>query len=167
MKILVFLHGTTTMHKNAVGRSHDEILHQVASEEPSIRDFSSYVPVGNAVRKLKTWQEQGAQIEYLSSRRMAGELEMDESVLAKYSFPEGPIHFRQPGETYKDVAERIVPDILIEDDCECIGGAEQMTITFVKPEIKQRIKSIVIKEFGGIDHLPDQLLDLLASSGAE
>jgi hypothetical protein len=161
MKILVFLHGTVTMHKSAAGKSHEEILRQVANEEEFVHDFASYIPVGNAVQKLKTWQEQGAQIEYLSSRRMARELEMDKSVLAKYGFPEGPIHFRQPGETYKDVAERIIPDILIEDDCECIGGAEQMTITFVRAEIKQKIKSIVIKEFSGIDHLPDNLENLL------
>lgn len=35
-----------------------------------------------------------------------------------------------------------------------------MTITFVKPEIKQKIKSVVIKEFDGIENLPDKLSDL-------
>ncbi len=63
-------------------------------------------------------------------------------------------------ETYKDIAERVIPDILIEDDCESIGGEKEMTITFVKPEIKQKIKSIIVKEFSGIDHLPDKLQEL-------
>ena len=29
-----------------------------------------------------------------------------------------------------------------------------MCITYVKPQIKNTIKSIVVKEFEGIDHLP-------------
>ena len=37
-----------------------------------------------------------------------------------------------------------------------------MTITFVKPEIKQKIKSFVIKEFGGIENLPNNLDDLIS-----
>jgi hypothetical protein len=48
-------------------------------------------------------------------------------------------------------------DVLVEDDCESIGGADQMTITYIKPDIKNRIKSIVVKENGGIDHLPDNI----------
>ena len=36
-----------------------------------------------------------------------------------------------------------------------------MTITHVRPEIKKRIKSIPIREFGGIDHLPDKISALL------
>ena len=70
--------------------------------------------------------------------------------------------FRKKGEQYKDVAEKILPDILIEDDCESIGGIKEMTITNVKPEIKKKIKSVVIKEFGGIDELPDKLNPLLS-----
>jgi len=149
------------MHKSAAGKSHEEILRQIADGDETVYDFASYIPVGNAVQKLKTWQEQGAEIEYLSSRRVAEELARDKSVLAKYGFPKGPIHFRQSGESYKDLAERIIPDVLIEDDCESIGGEQQMTMTFVKPDIRQKIKSIVVKEFGGIDHLPDILNDLL------
>jgi len=41
-----------------------------------------------------------------------------------------------------------------------LGGEKEMTITFIRPEIKQKIKSIVIREFGGIDNLPDNLDDL-------
>jgi len=54
-----------------------------------------------------------------------------------------------------------VPDILIEDDCESIGGKKEMTITFIKPKIKQKIRSVIIKEFSGINDLPDNLHELL------
>lgn len=60
-------------------------------------------------------------------------------------------------ECNNDVAERVLPDILIEDDCESIGGEKEMTYPHIKPELKTRIKSIVIKEFCGLDHLPDEV----------
>jgi len=49
---------------------------------------------------------------------------------------------------------------LIEDDCESIGGMEEMTIINIKPDLKKKIKSVVVKEFEGIDHLPDDLKNL-------
>ena len=88
-------------------------------------------------------------------------LKLDQEILDKYGFPKGEIYHRQKGESYAQIAERVMPDILIEDDCESIGGTKEMTITFVKPDIKRQIKSIAIKEFGGIDHLPDDLGKLL------
>jgi len=39
-----------------------------------------------------------------------------------------------------------------------------MTITHVKTEIKKKIKSVVVKEFEGIDHLPDNVNKLLILS---
>jgi hypothetical protein len=36
-----------------------------------------------------------------------------------------------------------------------------MSITCVEAEIKSIIKSIVVKEFQGIDHLPSELSELL------
>lgn len=50
-----------------------------------------------------------------------------------------------------------MPDVLIEDDCESIGGEPQMTYPHVKKNKKKLIKSIVVKEFSGIDNLPDSL----------
>jgi len=82
--------------------------------------------------------------------------------LKKYNFPKGQILYRRNNESYKDVAEKIAPDILIEDDCESISGVKEMTITFVKPEIKQKIKSIIVQEFGGINHLPDNIKNLIS-----
>ena len=160
MKILVFLHGTLIMHKNGDGKTREERVRQVLDKDLSVLDYISYIPVGNAVEKLKFWQTQGAEILYLCSHETAEDVEKDKSVFEKYGFPKGQIFYRQNGEPYKDIAEKITPDILIEDDCESIGGTKEMTITFVRPEIKKMIKSVVVKEFSGIDHLPDSIKDL-------
>jgi hypothetical protein len=132
----------------------------VQEGEPSVRDFSSYIPVGNVVEKLRGWAAQGAQILYLSSHKSPEHVEKDRAVLNAYRFPDGPVFCREAGQTYADVVARILPDILIEDDCESIGGEVEMTYPHLSADAKRRVKSIVVKEFGGIDHLPDRL-DLL------
>jgi len=157
MRILIFTEGTIIMHKNAVGHTRDEIVKQVKDKEKSVHDYKSYVPIGNAVKKLQNWKNDGAEILYLTSRRRPEEIKQIQNVLKKFKFPDGQFLFRRKNEEYKDVAERIIPDILVEDDCESIGGIDEMTITHVKPEIKKKIKSIPIKEFGGIDHLSDKI----------
>ena len=157
MRILIFTEGTIIMHKNAVGHTRDEIVQQVEDKEKSVHDYKSYVPVGNAVKKLQNWKNDGAEILYLTSRRKPEEIQQIQNVLKKFNFPDGQLLFRQKNEEYKDVAEKIIPDVLIEDDCESIGGIDEMTITHVRPDIKKRIKSVTIKEFGGIDHLSDNI----------
>jgi hypothetical protein len=160
MKVLVFLHGTVIMHGNGVGKTREERVRQVQRREASVKDFASYVPIGRAVEKLEGWSCQGAEIVYLSSHEKATDVKKDESVLHRYSFPIGPIVFRQRGEAYKDVADRVLPDLLIEDDCESIGGEREMTYLHLRSDLKARIRSIVVKEFDGIDHLPDRISDL-------
>ncbi|KKU82467.1 MAG: hypothetical protein UY10_C0032G0003 [Microgenomates group bacterium GW2011_GWA2_47_8] len=171
MKILVFLQGTLLMHKSAIGKTREQIIRQVKEQEESVRDFNAYVPIGNAVDKLKKWTKQGAEMFYLSAltedKKARGDevigregLKVDQEILDRYGFPKGQVYHRQKGESYAQIAERIAPDVLIEDDCDSIGGEKEMTITFVNPEIKRRIKLIAIKEFGGIDHLPDDLSEL-------
>ena len=149
------------MHKNAVGRSREEIMQQVKAKEPSVKEYTSYVPIGDAVKKLTSWKNQGAEILYLTSRRKSDEIEAVRAVLKRFDFPDGQLLFRLEHEEYKDVAEKVVPDVLIEDDCESIGGTEEMTITHVNPETKTKIKSIPVKEFGGIDHLENKISALL------
>lgn len=161
MKIMVFLHGTAIMHENALGRTREERVKQVLDGDESLYDFASYVPVGNVVRKLQAWKQQGAEIVYLSSHKKVEDVEKDEVVLRNYGFPDGRVFFRHSGERYNDVAESVLPDILIEDNCESIGGQEEMTYPHIKPELKAKIKPIVIKEFGGIDHLPDDISALV------
>jgi len=149
------------MHGDARGKSREERVKQSVAREKSVLDYASYVPIGRAVEKLRNWQRQGAEILYLSSHEQGPEVEKDQQVLKKFDFPDGQVEYRKKGEAYKDIAERILPDFLIEDDCESIGGEKEMVITSVKPEIKKKIKSIIVKEFGGIDHLPDDIHSLL------
>jgi hypothetical protein len=159
MKILVFTEGTIIMHRGGIGHTRKEIVRQVKEREKTIHNWTSYVPISGAVTKLEAWEKQGAQIFHLTSRTTANEVASIENVLRKYKFP-GQLLSCQEGEQYKDVAERVIPDVFVEDDCESIGGAGVMTITHVNPAIRGRIKSIIVKEFGGIDHLPDDIMAL-------
>jgi hypothetical protein len=162
MNIMVFLHGTAIMHRNGGGRTREERVQQVRKREASVHDYASYIPVGDAVRKLHVWSTQGAAITYLSSHRDRTDVEQDKLVLRTYGFPAGEVFFRQGHQTYQDIVERAIPDILIEDDCESIGGDKEMTYPHINPALQSKIKSIIVKEFGGIDHLPDKIV-LLAN----
>ena len=153
------------MHYGAIGHTREEIVRQSKNKEKTIYQWSSYVPIGNAAAKLDAWKKQGAEIFYLTSRVKSEEVESIKKVLKVYSFPDGHLFFRRQGKQYQDIAAEILPDILVEDDCESIGGAEQMTITHIKPGIKARIKSIPVKEFGSIDYLPDELTALKSYQG--
>ena len=148
MRVMVFTEGT---------------LIRAGQEGP--RDFSVSIPVGGAVEKLRVWQRQGAEISYLTSRTRPNEVETIRQVLQRYGFPQGELFFRQGDEAYRDVAERVTPSILIEDDCESIGGEIEMTWPHIRPELQARIKSIVVIEHGGIDHLPDDLAELTGYTG--
>lgn len=161
MKILVFTEGTSTMHSSATGKSRKERVKQSNSKESAVLNYHTYIPNGNAVEKLRKWKNQGAEIFYLTSRTTPEEIDDTKYVLDRFNFPDKKnLLFRQKSEEYKDVAEKLMPDIYIEDDCESIGGAVEMTSTHFGPEVKQKIKTIVIKEFQGIDHLPDSLEQL-------
>jgi len=149
------------MHKNAEGCTRRERVKHVEEKDESVLDYASYIPVGDSAKKLNKWQKQGAEIVYLSSHESENDVDKDKSVLNRYDFPKGDVLWRKDGQEYKDITEEVMPDVLIEDDCESIGGVDEMTITFVSPEKKEQIKSIPIKEFGGIDYLPDDLNDLI------
>ncbi|MDD3888071.1 MAG: undecaprenyldiphospho-muramoylpentapeptide beta-N-acetylglucosaminyltransferase [Patescibacteria group bacterium] len=160
-KILIFVEGTILMHKKGVGETRENIVLQVKNNEPSINDFANYIMIGKANLKLKNWQEQGAKISYLTSRTVSEEIAQIGEVLAKNNFPEGDLFYRKENQQYKNIIEYVKPNIFIEDDCESIGGSKEIAILQINPEIKSNIKSIVIKEFAGIDSLPDNYLDLV------
>jgi hypothetical protein len=161
VRILVFLHGTTIMHPTARGHSRDERVAQVKRRDPSIKEYAAYIPVGEASAKLRRWEQQGAEILYLSSHRKPEDVAKDASVLERFGFPAGEVLFRQPDESYADVARRALPDVLVEDDCESIGGEVEMTYPHLRPEEQARITGIVVREFEGIDHLPDTPVGLV------
>lgn len=149
------------MHAGAVGRTRDERVAQVRDgTDPTVLDFGAYVPVAGAAAKLLRWQEQGAEIAYLSSHRDPANVAKDRRVLRRHGFPAGRILARTAGETYGALAGRVLPDILVEDDCESIGGAAQLAYPQISAPLRARIGSIVVPEFGGIDHLPDSLEEL-------
>jgi hypothetical protein len=163
MHLLVFLHGTAIMHRGAVGRTRAERVAQACSgADPTVRDFASYVPVDGVVAKLRRWEDEGCRIDYLTSHRDPMDIAKDAGVLQRHGFPLGRILAREPGESYADVVRREVPDVLIEDDCESIGDPAEITYQQMGPDLRARVKSIVVPEFGGIDHLPDSLAALPA-----
>jgi hypothetical protein len=163
MRNLIFTEGTILTHQSHVGLPRDRVVELVKNRRnlPGPRYFASSVPIGDCVAKIGEWKKQGATILYLTSRRRPEEVEIIRHVLSEHSLPDGELLFRRAREEYKDVAERASPDVIIEDNCESIGGEEEMAYPHIKKELKPRIKSIVVKEFGGIDHLPGNITDLL------
>ncbi|GAG23141.1 unnamed protein product [marine sediment metagenome] len=160
MRIMVFLHGTTIMQKTGLGRTRGERVQQVMDREESVCDFASYIPIDDAVVKLRKWQEQGADIFYVTFRQKAEDVEVDKSVLAKHGFPDGLVLFRHQGEGYRDLAEKLKPDVLIEDDCQSIGGNKQTISAQLTSDVQRSIRAITVREFEGIDHLADDLSEL-------
>ena len=151
------------MHEGAKGLVRERIVKHVIEGDESVHDYASYVPVGDAAGKLQEWEQQGATICYLSSHESADYVEIDKSVLKKYGFPAGEIFFRRNSEDYQDVVGKIrpLPNLIIEDDCESIGGESEMVYPNLKPELKNKIRSVVVKEFQGIDHIPDEVSGLM------
>jgi hypothetical protein len=160
MRLLVFLHGTVLMQAGAVDVTRAERVAQVRAKHPTVRESAAYVPVGDAAAKFRHWQDAGAVVDYLSSHRNPDDVALDTLVLRTHDFPAGRVLARLPGETYGDIAGREAPDVLIEDDCERIG-ADQITYPQIPSAVRTRIKSVIIPEFGGIDHLPDDPQALL------
>ena len=162
MKILVFTEGTIIMHPSAAGLTRKQRVEQSKKRLKSVYDYAHYIPNGDAVKKLQTWKKQGAEIFYLTSRTSKMQINDIKHVLKKFDFPDSQnLLFCRKGEKYNEVAEKLMPDILIEDDCESIGGEAEMTYPYIKPNLKKKIKSIVVREFEGIDHLPDKILNLI------
>ena len=120
------------MHKSALGHTREEIIKQSINKEVAVKNFKDYIPIGNAVNKIKIWKKQGAEILYLTSRRRKDEIQTVKNTINKFKFPKGKLYFREETESYSDVAKRIIPDVLIEDNCESIRREKEMTITYIK-----------------------------------
>jgi hypothetical protein len=121
-----------------------------------------YVTINLCVDKINRWHKQGARIAYLTSRRKPADVAAIAAILRKANLPGSALYFRGEEDEYHHIAEQLVPDVLIEDDCRSIGGSRNWTITYVDPVFKPRIHSIIVREFGGIDDLPDTISGLLA-----
>lgn len=144
VNIMIFTEGTVLCHKDLI----------------NLLKFATYIPIGDCINKIGSWERQGAEIIYCTSRRSKVQVAAIAEVLKRHGFPGSRLYYRGKGERYKHVIEAVIPDILIEDDCKSIGGIRQMCITHVRAEIKAGIKSVVVSEFKGIDDLPGLLSDL-------
>lgn len=122
----------------------------------SLYNHKAYVPIGNSVKIIKSWHQQGANIIYCTSRKKKSADDIA-NLLKCYGFVGTFLAVRERRESYKDIVEGLLPDILIEDDCKSIGGEWQMCITKVKPEIRKNIIAVAVPEFKGIDHLPTDI----------
>ncbi len=143
VKIMIFAEGTILKPKSPF----------------SLYNHRTYIPIGNAVSIIENWRRQNAEILYCTSRK-GKQAEDIAHLLRRYRFAGSKLYYREEKQKYKDIIEEVRPDILIEDDCRSIGGSWQMCITHVAPSIRTSIKSIVVKEFRGIDHLPLSVPDL-------
>jgi hypothetical protein len=147
--ILIFTEGTILKHKNIF----------------SIYNYKKYIPIKNCVDKIKKWNEQGFEIKYLTSRKSIKTVFVIRDLLEKYNFPGNYLYFRNKTEEYHNIAEDIMPKILIEDNCKSIGGIKQTTIYKINDIKKSAIKSIMVDEFNGIDHLPNNTMELIIFEG--
>jgi len=125
----------------------------------SLYSHESYIPIGNCVKIIGGWQAQGAEIVYCTSRKNQQAVEIA-NLIKQFGFVGTRLYFRDEKQKYKDIVEDAKPNILIEDDCKSIGGSWQMCITHIDQQFKEKIKSIIVKEFRGIDHLPTNLSEL-------
>ncbi|MEM3684999.1 MAG: hypothetical protein QXT39_04985 [Conexivisphaerales archaeon] len=116
---------------------------------------------GNAAAKLKAWQGHGATIVYLTSKKTSENIEKVRTALRDGGAPMAELFFRIGDEDYGQVAKRIAPDVIVKDDCKSIGGEREMTWPKLQTELTTKVKQIVVPEFGGIDHLPDDLAELI------
>lgn len=154
------------MHKSTTGLTREQIVTQVIDgKDPSLHDWKHYIPIGNGACKVGLWKKQGAEIFYLTSRTKRTDVEAISHVLQKYRFPSGQLLYRKDRQQYKDVAEKVFPDIIVEDDCNSIGGEDEMTYAHIRPELKRRIRLVKVKEFEGIDHLPEDIHILMCWQG--
>jgi hypothetical protein len=165
MKVGVFLHGTAIMHAAAAGVPRPQRVEQVRRGEPSVSDFASYIATPGTADKLMAWRRRGVVIVYLSSHRRAEDLRADESVIRRAGLPHGPVHARGDGEDYGAVAARLGLDVLVEDDCESIGGIGQTCAAQLDPDDRRRVQCVLLPEFGGLGDLPDDPHMLLVGGG--
>jgi hypothetical protein len=69
---------------------------------------------------------------------------------------------RGEGEGYGSLVERLSLDVLIEDDCESIGGAAETCAAQLSQAARRSLRCIVLPEFSGLSSLPDNPAELLS-----
>lgn len=136
-KIMIFVEGTILKPKSKCIFSKSNI--------------TRYVAIGNAVEKIKRWQEQGFEIIYLTSLKSRGAMKLARR-LDELGFVGSMVGYRQKYQNYNTLFKEEQPDFFIEDDCKSIGK-ENMIFNELDENIKSSIKHIVVDEFSGIDEV--------------
>ena len=135
-KIIIFVEGTILKPK------HNNFFSRI--------NMNGYVPISNAIETIKNWQEQGYEIIYLTSQTGRRAMKMAQH-LDELGFVGSMVGYRQKYQDYTTLIKEELPDILVEDDCESIGGETNMCSYKLPDNIKNEIKIIKVKEFEGID----------------
>lgn len=137
-KIMIFTEGTILKPK------HNNILSRIC--------VTKYIPIGNAIETIKLWQEEGYEIIYLTSLKGRKAMKMAQH-LDELGFVGSMVGYRQKYQDYATLIKEEMPDILIEDDCQSIGGKENMCYEQLPENIRHNLKHIVVEEFKGIDQV--------------
>lgn len=163
MKILVFLQGTILVEQNVAGNTREESVARSRELNLSKGPFGGMVPIGGSVAKLTRCREKGATILYLTASRKPENVLKSLEALNQHGLPEGELFSRGSTRSYAEIAQELGPDIIVENDCKSIGGEKEMVYPNMTPEARSRTKSVVVREFEGIDHLPDDPKKMISS----
>lgn len=137
-KIMIFVEGTILKPK------HNNFFSRI--------NMNGYVPISNAIEVIKNWQEQGYEIIYLTSQTGRRAMKMAQH-LDELGFVGSMVGYRQKYQDYTTLIKEELPDILVEDDCKSVGGQTSMCSYNLPDNVKNEIKIIKVKEFGGIDNV--------------
>jgi hypothetical protein len=139
----------------------DRALDRVAQAEP--HDYAAYVPWPSATPSRSCGA--GAS----RARRSLPGSHRDADDVARGCGPSCPAAASRPDRCSRATRARRTATSsrgatrpLIEDDCKSIG-ADEVAHRQLRPALRARTRSIVVPEFGGVDHLPDSLDALVGS----
>lgn len=137
-KIMIFVEGTILKPK------HNNIISRIC--------INSYIPIGKAKNILDKWQEQGYEVIYLTSLKGRKAMKMAQH-LDELGFNGSMVGYRQKNQDYATLIKEELPDILIEDTCQSIGGEKNMCYNQLPDKLKKEVKHIIVEEFEGIDNV--------------
>jgi len=152
-KILVFIEGVIMYPWAFNSHTQKEIVSQINANPKIVEKRESYIPIKSSVNMLKAWSYQGATIRYVTAATNKGAVAEVLSRLELWDFPKGKLYFREKKELYNHVVERVGCDVLIESDRQYTGGAKEMAYPYLSEKRKKIVKSIVAKEYAGIDDI--------------
>jgi hypothetical protein len=143
------------MESSLIGKTREESVKKSREWAKQGGWLGELVPIGESPKKVRSWKMFGSEIYYLTASRKDTNVAKCHMALRKWSFPDGLLLHRNPIETYSDILQKLRPDVIVEDDCESLGGKNEMVYPNLSEPLRRSIASVVVREFEGIDHLPD------------